>query len=122
MLAVLTDGRPSVCAGAQDHMARPEPGAAPGASQADGPVWGHWVSKDLVTFAQLDVALWNGAADGTDSFDDVAIYTGASAAHNYMQCAPTQDTAASTVSFRANQPTAESSSLSRQYLLTAMCG
>ena len=64
-------------------MARPEPGAVPGASQADGPVWGHWVSKDLVTFAQLDVALWNGAADGTDSFDDVGIYTGASAAHNY---------------------------------------
>lgn len=62
----------------QDHMARPEPGATPGASQTDGPVWGHWASSDLVRFAQLDVALWNGAADGADTFDDVGVYTGSS--------------------------------------------
>lgn len=31
-----------------------------------------------MTFAQLDVALWNGAADGVDTFDDVGVYTGSS--------------------------------------------
>eukprot|EP01045_Picozoa_sp_COSAG04_P001381 COSAG04_NODE_45_length_31617_cov_47.863284_22_plen_448_part_01 len=57
----------------QKHVAAPEPGAAPGASQSDGPVWGHWASKDLVSWAQLPVAIWN-----TEPYDQVAIYTGSS--------------------------------------------
>jgi hypothetical protein len=57
----------------QKHVARPEPGAQPGTSLSDGPVWGHWVSKDLVTWAQLPVAIWN-----TEPYDQVAIYTGSS--------------------------------------------
>ncbi len=37
----------------------------------DGPTWGHWVSRDLVHWAQLPVAIWN-----DQYYDNGAIYTG----------------------------------------------
>lgn len=52
----------------QDHLAQPQPGAI-------GPVYGHFVSKDWVNWAQLPVAIWNGPT----AYDTRAIYTGSAA-------------------------------------------
>ncbi len=49
----------------QDHLAEPQDG------QGQGPVIGHTVSKDMVHWAHLPVAVWNDM-----DYDSVAIYTG----------------------------------------------
>lgn len=56
----------------QDHLAAP-----PG----NGPIYGHFVSKDLVRWAQLPVAIWNGIDASVwpprvTKYDTEAIYTG----------------------------------------------
>ena len=56
----------------QKHLA-----AQPGG----GPVYGHFVSKDLVKYAALPVAIWNGfdyskSPPGVTTYDNQAIYTG----------------------------------------------
>lgn len=56
----------------QEHLA-----AAPG----HGPVYGHFVSKDFVNWAQLPVAVWNGLDSSVTpprvtKYDNIAIYTG----------------------------------------------
>lgn len=49
----------------QIHIAEDADGAG------DGPDWGHWVSKDMLHWAQLPVAIWNDRY-----YDNRAIYTG----------------------------------------------
>jgi beta-fructofuranosidase len=56
----------------QDHLA-----AKPG----HGPIYGHFVSKDLVNWAQLPVAIWNGLDSSVwppkvTPYDNMAIFTG----------------------------------------------
>jgi len=54
----------------QIHLAAP-PGS--------GPDYGHFVSKNLIEWAALPVAIWNGldaSTGATMAYDDVAIYTG----------------------------------------------
>ena len=54
----------------QIHLAAP-----PG----HGPDYGHFVSKDFVTWAELPVAIWNGVDSSTGAatpYDNEAIYTG----------------------------------------------
>lgn len=50
----------------QDHLSQPG---------GSGPVYGHFVSKDWVHWAQLPVAIWNGPT----AYDTRAIYTGSAA-------------------------------------------
>jgi sucrose-6-phosphate hydrolase SacC (GH32 family) len=63
----------------QDHLAAPSPTTA--AHHGGGPIWGHWVSKDLVRWSRAPVALWNGldtsaAPPRVTPYDNGAIYTG----------------------------------------------
>ncbi|KAJ1449760.1 glycosyl hydrolase [Pelagophyceae sp. CCMP2097] len=54
----------------QAHLARPG---------GHGPVYGHFASKDLVHWAALPVALWNGldaATGAATAYDAVAVFTG----------------------------------------------
>ena len=56
----------------QKHLAAPPGG---------GPVYGHFVSKDLIKYAALPVAIWNGfdyasSPPRVTTWDDQAIYTG----------------------------------------------
>ena len=55
----------------QAHLAQPDPVKKPGAGPAVGPVYGHAVSHDLITWARLPVALWN-----DEYYDSKALYTG----------------------------------------------
>ena len=55
----------------QAHLAQVDPVHRPGAGPAVGPVYGHAVSHDLVTWARLPVALWN-----DEFYDSKALYTG----------------------------------------------
>jgi sucrose-6-phosphate hydrolase SacC (GH32 family) len=46
-----------------------------------GPVYGHFVSKDFVSWAEVPVAIWNGIDISTNpprqtDYDDVAIFSG----------------------------------------------
>ena len=49
----------------------------PNGSLTQGPVQGHVVSRDLLHWAHLPVALWN-----DQPYDSVAVYTGSAAVHN----------------------------------------
>jgi sucrose-6-phosphate hydrolase SacC (GH32 family) len=55
----------------QAHLAQVDPVDAAGSGPAIGPVYGHAVSHDLVTWARLPVALWN-----DEIYDSKALYTG----------------------------------------------
>jgi sucrose-6-phosphate hydrolase SacC (GH32 family) len=46
-------GSRDIRAAAQRHLALDMNGAG------NGPIWGHWVSRDFVHWAQLPVAIWN---------------------------------------------------------------
>eukprot|EP01052_Picozoa_sp_SAG31_P039954 SAG31_NODE_5666_length_2394_cov_1.342919_1_plen_672_part_10 len=52
----------------QDHLALPQPGQG---SSLTGPSWGHWASRDLATWTQLPVAIWN-----DQWWDAAAVYSG----------------------------------------------
>ena len=54
----------------QDHIGRPIPQRFP--QGFEGPSWGHGVSPDMVRWAHLPVAMWN----GEDWYDSHAIFTG----------------------------------------------
>eukprot|EP01052_Picozoa_sp_SAG31_P026444 SAG31_NODE_2395_length_5790_cov_73.555614_5_plen_891_part_00 len=63
----------------QDHLAAPSPTTA--AHHGGGPIWGHWLSKDLVRWSRAPVALWNGldasaVPPRVTPYDNGAIYTG----------------------------------------------
>eukprot|EP00929_Paragymnodinium_shiwhaense_P066339 TRINITY_DN33267_c0_g1_i1.p1 TRINITY_DN33267_c0_g1~~TRINITY_DN33267_c0_g1_i1.p1 ORF type:complete len:563 (-),score=121.41 TRINITY_DN33267_c0_g1_i1:300-1988(-) len=61
----------------QDHLAA-QPGSGP---PPGGPIYGHFVSKDFVHWAQMPVAIWNGLDTSTwpprkTPYDEQAIFTG----------------------------------------------
>ena len=63
----------------QDHLAAPTPTTV--AHHGGGPIWGHWLSKDLVRWARAPVAIWNGldtsvSPHRTTPYDNGAIFTG----------------------------------------------
>ena len=55
----------------QAHLAQVDPVKKPGGGPAVGPVYGHAVSRDLVSWAHLPVSLWN-----DEFYDSKALYTG----------------------------------------------
>jgi hypothetical protein len=56
------------CPLSQDHLGIPNP---VGLGKGTGPDIGHWVSRDFLHWAHLEVAIWN-----DKWYDNVAIFTG----------------------------------------------
>ncbi len=64
----------------QKHVGEPNKDT-PWLGNRNGPVWGHAVSRDLIKWAHMPVAIWN-----DEWFDNLAIYTGSA---TYVDGTPT---------------------------------
>merc|ERR1711865_449658 len=58
----------------QRHLAMPD---RTGHEAAQGPVWGHWTSPDMVSWSQQPTALWN-----DQWYDNAAVFSGSASVVN----------------------------------------